>query len=86
MYMYAQSKTSICNVFVLSAGAIAIRGGLFSEPLLPVLIGNVDCSGEEQGLLLCPHLTESDEVVSQCDPNENGAVRCQGKLHFIILY
>lgn len=78
MYIYAVSIQAFA-IRLSSAGAIAIRGGLFSDASLPVLIGNVNCFGEESGLLTCSHLTDHDEVVSQCDPNENGVVRCQGK-------
>ena len=45
---------------------------------MSVLIGNVECSGDENGLLECPYVTGSDEAVSQCDPRENAAVTCQG--------
>lgn len=63
----------------MCAGAIPIDGGLFSDPSVPVLIGNVDCNGNESNLLECSHITENDEVVSQCDPREKAAVACQGK-------
>ena len=63
----------------MCAGAIPIDGGLFSDASVPVLIGNVDCSGNESNLLECSHITENDEVVSQCDPREKAAVACQGK-------
>ena len=67
------------KVSLKPAGAIAIDGGLFNDPWVPVLIGNVECSGNENNLLECSHATESDEVVSQCDPRENAAVTCQSK-------
>ena len=46
-------------------------------------MGNVDCNGNESNLRECSHLTESDEVVSQCDPKEKAAVACQGKCIFM---
>lgn len=82
--VYIQSNIHSHTICLFFAGAIAIRGGLFSDASVPVLIGSVNCSGEEDGLFTCSHLTGRDEVVSQCDPNENGVVRCQGKctLHY----
>ena len=74
-YYYHSSIIS----FVICAGAIPIDGGLFSDPSVPVLIGNVDCNGNESNLLDCSYITENDEVVSQCDPREKAAVACQGK-------
>ena len=64
--------------FAMFAGAIPIDGGLFSDPSVPVLIGNVHCNGNESNLLECSHITENDEEVSQCDPREKAAVACQG--------
>ena len=61
-----------------ATGAIAISGGQFSNPLVPVVIGNVECTGEETGLLQCSHVTDSNQAVSECDPRENAAVSCQG--------
>ena len=60
------------------SGAIAITGGQFSDPSLSVVIGSVECSGSESGLLNCSYVTDSDERVSECDPGETAAVTCQG--------
>ena len=83
LFVYSKLSHSteilLFRVSLKPTGAIAIDGGLFSDPLVPVLLGNVECSGNENNLLQCSHATESDEVVSQCDPRENAAVTCQGK-------
>ena len=44
-----------------------------------MLIGGVECAGNETGLLECPHVAGSHEAVTDCDPREVAAVACQGK-------
>ena len=63
---------------LIFSGAIAVTGGLFSNASVPVVIGNVECSGSESGLLNCSHVTDSDDAVSECDPEGIAAVTCQG--------
>ena len=65
-----------CQLFL--TGAITITGGLFSNDSVPVLIGRVECSGNENKLLECAHVTESHEEVFDCDPREVAAMSCQG--------
>ena len=60
------------------AGAITITGGQFSNDSVPVLIGRVECSGDENKLLECAYVTESHEEVFDCDPREVSAMSCQG--------
>ena len=59
-------------------GAIAITGGQFSNASVPVVIGRVECVGNETGILRCLHVGDTDDAVTQCDPNEIAAVKCQG--------
>ena len=65
-------------VHILFTGAIAITGGQFHDPLQSVVIGNVECTGDENELLNCSYVTDSHETVSGCDPSETAAVTCQG--------
>ena len=65
-----------CQLF--QTGAITITGGHFSNDSVPVLIGRVECSGNENKLLECAHVTESHEEVFDCDPREVAAMSCQG--------
>ena len=62
-----------------AAGAIAITGGQFSDFSVSVLVGSVQCSGNESSLLQCSYESDSHPSVSDCDPNHNAAVTCQGK-------
>ena len=61
-------------------GAIAITGGLYSNDSVSVVIGQVQCVGNESGLMNCSHLTEHHNEVSSCDPSQVAAVSCQGEL------
>ena len=45
---------------------------------MSVVIGSVECSGGESGLLNCSYVTDSDETVSGCDPEGIAAVACEG--------
>ena len=65
-----------CQLF--QTGAITITGGQFSNDSVPVLVGRVECSGDENKLLDCAHVTESHEEVFDCDPREVAAMSCQG--------
>ena len=65
---------------MLFTGAIAITGGQFSNATVSVVIGSVECVGNETSLLDCSHVTENHEVVTQCDPVEVAAVTCHGML------
>ena len=49
---------------------------------MSVLVGRVECIGNESELLECAHVTGGDEEVDQCDPRETAAVRCQGVLFY----
>ena len=65
-------------MYLISSGAIAVTGGLFSNASVPIVIGNVECSGNESGLFNCSYVTDSDDTVSDCDPEGIAAVTCQG--------
>ena len=45
---------------------------------MSVVIGSVECNGDESDLLNCSYVTDSHETVSGCDPSETAAVTCQG--------
>ena len=60
------------------SGAIAVTGGLFSNGSVPVVIGNVECSGNESGLFNCSFVNDSDDTVIGCDPEGIASVTCQG--------
>ena len=59
-------------------GAISITGGVFSDESVPVVIGSVECAGNESHILECSHLTSSNELVINCDSSEVAGVVCQG--------
>ena len=59
----------------LNTGAIAITSGLYSDPEVSPLVTNVECSGEESGLLDCNYTTDSQ---SSCSQTEDAGVVCQG--------
>ena len=59
--------------YLTIAGAIAWHG-LFSERTLPALIGTVNCSGDESGILNCHHVDSP-----RCDRFSDAEVICQGK-------
>ena len=64
----------------LSAGAIGLRGGLFSDDSRPVVLEEVNCTGAELSLQECPQTLVSGDV--RCD--EAGVV-CQGLLQQVNL-
>ena len=79
---YIQSLKGVLNftfqTTLYFTGAIAITGGEFSNASVPVVIGRVECVGNETEILKCLHVGDSDDAVTQCDPNEVAAVKCQG--------
>ena len=66
------------NFIIPFTGAIPITGGQFSNSAVSVVIGNVECTGDENELLNCSYITDIHEAVSGCDPSETAAVSCQG--------
>lgn len=60
---------------LLTTGAIAIRDESFSENLAPLLLSNVNCSGNETALLECQYNTPPNYY---CDRLEDAGVVCQG--------
>ena len=76
----------VCNVSAILSvfhirylsGAIRITGGHFSNASVPVLIGRVQCVGNETTLQECSYETESHQEVADCDPSEVAGVTCQG--------
>ena len=73
---------SIANVYqlmaLLSKGAIFTTGGIFSDATVSVVIGRVECSGNESEVLQCSHVSINHEAVTDCDPNQVGGIICQG--------
>ena len=70
-------KSCIICVRLVFKGAIAVTSGLFSETSLPIVIGEVFCSGNESSLLQCPY---RDGLDSSCGSSEDAAIVCQGDL------
>ena len=64
--------------FFQHPGGIAITGGLFSDASVSVVIGRVECVGNETGLLECVYVTNGHKEVDECDSAATAAVRCQG--------
>ena len=60
-------------------GSIPLDGGIFSDKSVSVIIGKVECFGNETDIFECSHLTDSHEEVSSCDPNQVAGVVCQGQ-------
>lgn len=52
----------------------------FSEGTLPSVIGNVNCTGDEAGLVYCHHV-----VSPPCDRFSDAGVFCQGKMMLLSL-
>ena len=50
---------------------------------MTVVIGSVECAGNESHILECSHLTNSHEEVINCDSSEVAGVACQGNVHFL---
>ena len=66
--------------FLYITGAVSITGGVFSDESVSVVIGRVECAGNESEILQCTHLTGSHDEVINCDRNEVAGVACQGYL------
>jgi deleted-in-malignant-brain-tumors protein 1 len=60
---------------MILTGAIA-ASGRYIERTLPVHIMNLNCTGEEQTVLECPHNNLADVPV--CGSNQDASIRCQG--------
>ena len=71
---------SMALFLLIFSGAIAVTGGLFSNASVSVVIGNVECIGNESDLFNCSYVTDSDDAVSECDSEGIAAVTCQGLL------
>ena len=67
-------------------GAIAITGGLYSNDSVSVVIGQVQCVGNENGLVDCPHVNKPHDQVSSCDPSQVAAVSCHGMLKLVEIH
>ena len=76
--LHLHISLSMALFLLISSGAIAVTGGLFSNASVPIVIGNVECGGSESYLFNCSYVTDSDDVVSGCDPEGIAAVTCQG--------
>ena len=96
--LYVQSLDSLSMVilyfqycgfsihFSIFIGAIAITGGLYGNDSVSVVIGQVQCAGNESGLVDCSHVTEHNNVVSSCDPSQVAAVSCHGMLKLVEIH
>ena len=62
----------------MPTGAVPTGGGLFSGESMSVVIGSVNCFGNETDILQCSYLTDGLEEVSSCDPSQVAGVVCQG--------
>ena len=75
-----------CHVFVhfstsslLSTGAIAITNGLYGDPAVQQVIGDVRCIGTEPSLLGCSYTVFGVNQPAHCDPSiGDAAAVCQG--------
>ena len=64
---------SCYNFFAI--GAIAIPGAYFGPGMGPILLGNVECTGDEQRLTACP----SQRIGRHgCQHSEDASVICLG--------
>ena len=65
------------NIFPLhwgSTGALSYSSAYFGQGSGPIQLDNVQCSGNEQNLLNCTHLT-----VHNCGHYEDAGVACPGE-------
>ena len=68
-------------IVLMFTGAIAITGGQFSNDSLSVVVGQVECVGNETSLVECAHENEKNhQDVKNCDQNEIAGVTCQGSV------
>ena len=45
---------------------------------MSVVIGQVECVGNESGLVDCPHVKQPHNEIYDCDPSQVAAVSCHG--------
>ena len=58
------------------AGSIPVRNAVFGQGSDPILLDNLQCTGEEISLLEC---VDSDDIgAHNCDHSEDAGVRCEG--------
>ena len=57
-----------------TSGAIAVQGS-YSEGVWPIHINDLNCTGNEESVLECPH---NGIVGYMCNHYEDAAVMCQG--------
>ena len=69
----------------MPTGAVPTGGGLFDGESISVVIGSVNCFGNETDILQCSYLTDGFEEVSSCDPSQVAGVVCQG-VPFVCTY
>ena len=63
------------NVVIIIIGAIAIGRAYFGEGIGPIHLDNLECTGNERELSLCP----VQGGVANCQHTEDASVVCQGK-------
>ena len=62
------------------AGAIAVTNGLYADPDILQIVGDVGCIGTEPGLLGCNHTLFGTGQLANCDPTAgDAAIVCQGE-------
>ena len=57
-------------------GAIAVTDAYFGPGMGPILLDNVECTGDEQKLTACPNQRIGQH---DCQHSEDASVICQGK-------
>ena len=74
---HTQHTLTVLNTVPI--GAIAVKNGLYGDPAVQQVIGNVGCTGTEPGLLDCNSTVFGVNQPANCDPivGEAAAV-CQG--------
>ena len=74
------STHSIFSLPLTSPGAIAVTNGLYADPAIHQIIGDVGCIGTEPGLLGCNHTLFGTGQPANCDPTVGDAAAvCQGE-------
>ena len=65
----------LCIDIIFAIGAIAAAGAYFGPGMGPILLGNVECTGDEQRLTACP----SQRIGRHgCQHSEDASVICLG--------